>query len=155
MNGIYHKIGIRAGFPEVIKAISTQAGLEGWWTNEVEGKFPDGISPAGETIRFHFGKGSFDMKVQELTSDRVLWECTIGPEEWVGSHIDFKLTQSKAPDGGPMTVVFFKHQDWKRENEMTAHCSMKWAVFLLSLRSLVETGKGQPAPNDMKIDDWN
>jgi hypothetical protein len=30
----------------------------------------------------------------------------------------------------------------------------RWAV-LLSLKSLVETGKGAPEPNDIKIDNWN
>jgi hypothetical protein len=32
---------------------------------------------------------------------------------------------------------------------------MKWAMFLMSLRELVETGKGKPAPGDVKIDNWN
>jgi hypothetical protein len=36
-----------------------------------------------------------------------------------------------------------------------AHCSMKWATFLLSLRELLETGAGKPSPNDLKIDNWN
>jgi hypothetical protein len=30
-------------------------------------------------------------------------------------------------------------------------CSTKWATFLLSLRSLVETGKGAAWPNDVKL----
>jgi hypothetical protein len=32
---------------------------------------------------------------------------------------------------------------------------MKWATFLLSLRALLETGKGKPSPDDLKIDNWN
>jgi hypothetical protein len=32
---------------------------------------------------------------------------------------------------------------------------MKWAIFLLSLKQLVETGEGRPSPNDIKIDNWN
>jgi hypothetical protein len=28
------------------------------------------------------------------------------------------------------------------------------SVFLLSLKSLLETGKGAPAPNDIKLDSW-
>jgi hypothetical protein len=32
---------------------------------------------------------------------------------------------------------------------------MKWATFLLSLRELLETGKGRPSPDDLKIDNWN
>jgi hypothetical protein len=27
-------------------------------------------------------------------------------------------------------------------------------VFLLSLKSLLETGKGAPAPNEIKLDSW-
>ena len=36
-----------------------------------------------------------------------------------------------------------------------AHCSTKWATFLLSLRDLVETGQGQPSPDDLKISNWH
>jgi hypothetical protein len=28
-------------------------------------------------------------------------------------------------------------------------------VFLMSLKSMLETGKGSPDPNDIKIDNWN
>jgi hypothetical protein len=28
---------------------------------------------------------------------------------------------------------------------------MKWVTFLSSLRALVETGKGKPAPDDLEI----
>ena len=35
------------------------------------------------------------------------------------------------------------------------HCNTKWAMFLMSLKSLVETGKGLPSPHDVKIDNWN
>jgi hypothetical protein len=31
------------------------------------------------------------------------------------------------------------------------HCSTKWAIYLMSLKSLVETGKGTPNPNDPHI----
>jgi uncharacterized protein YndB with AHSA1/START domain len=156
MNGIYHKIGIRAGAADVIKALTTKEGLAGWWTRQVAGTFRDGTAVPGDSIRFDFGhKGGFDMKVQELAPQRVLWECTAGPEDWVGSHIDFSLNASRAEDGADMTIVHFRHQDWKNENEFTAHCSMKWATFLLSLRDLVEAGRGKPAPDDIKIDDMN
>ena len=33
-----------------------------------------------------------------------------------------------------------------------AHCSCKWAVFLLSLKDALETGKGRPFPDDIHID---
>ncbi|WCL49264.1 SRPBCC family protein [Leptospira sp. GIMC2001] len=156
MNGIYHKIGILSESENVIEALTTKSGLASWWTEEVDGEFKDGKSNVGEMIRFTFGeKGKMEMKVKTIESDAIKWECITGPEEWLGSHIDFLLKPSNFPDGTPMTIIHFKHEDWKTENEMTGHCSMKWATFLLSLKSLIESGKGRPAPNDLKIDDWN
>ncbi|TGL41008.1 SRPBCC family protein [Leptospira perdikensis] len=156
MNGIYHKVGIRAESNAVINALTTKAGLANWWTNEVEGSFTSGVSAVGESIQFGFGHGNaFEMKVQESDPKRVLCECVSGPEDWVGSHIDFQLNSGKAPDGSKMTIIYFRHKDWKKESEFTAHCSMKWATFLLSLKSLVEVGVGRPAPGDIKIDDMN
>jgi hypothetical protein len=102
-------------------------------------------------LEFRFKAGGFDMKVLELQpGKRVLWQVVDGPEEWIGTKVSFDLKQD---DG--YTVVLFKHQGWKEPVEFMHHCSTKWAAFLLSLKSLVETGKGAPAPNDIKIDNWN
>jgi hypothetical protein len=35
------------------------------------------------------------------------------------------------------------------------HCTTKWAIFMMSLKTLCESGKGSPSPNDVKIDNWN
>jgi hypothetical protein len=89
--------------------------------------------------------------VVELVPDqRVRWRVKAGPEEWIGTDIVFSLAQV-----GDSTIVQFGHQNWREAVEFTAHCSMKWATFLLSLRELVETGTGRPSPVDLKIDDWN
>ncbi len=153
MNGIYHKVGIRASADAIYQALTTQAGLAGWWTRQVDGTFSGGHSVLNETIRFDFGPGGFDMRVQELSPEkRVAWECETGPEDWIGSHIEFDLRKAEK---GDMTLVFLRHRDWKAYSEFTAHCSMKWATFLLSLKELVETGRGRPAPDDLKIDDFN
>jgi hypothetical protein len=100
--------------------------------------------------KFRFGDGGFDMKVLELQpGKRVLWQVVDGPEEWLGTKISFDLKQN-----GDWTVVLFKHQGWKEPLEFMHHCSTKWAVFLLSLKSLLETGKGAPWPNEIKLDSW-
>jgi hypothetical protein len=84
--------------------------------------------------------GGFDMKVLELQpARRVLWQVVDGPEEWIGTKISFDLKQE-----GDWTIVLFKHEGWKEPVEFMHHCSTKWAVFLLSLKSLLETGKGAP-----------
>jgi hypothetical protein len=36
-----------------------------------------------------------------------------------------------------------------------SHCSTKWAIFLMSLKQLIETGKGAPYPNDVQVSNWH
>ena len=91
------------------------------------------------------------MEILELDpSARVRWKVLDGPEEWIGTSIAFDL--KKEDD---YTIVLFKHEGWKEPVEFMHHCSTKWAIFLMSLKSLVETGKGAPSPDDVKIDNWN
>ncbi|EMJ90103.1 toxin-antitoxin system, toxin component domain protein [Leptospira meyeri serovar Semaranga str. Veldrot Semarang 173] len=101
-----------------MKALTTKVGLSNWWTKEVDGDFSTGQSSRGESIFFGFGHGNaMEMKVQVINTKRVLWECIAGPEDWIGSHIDFQWNIGQAPDGGNMTIIYFRHQDWKRESQ--------------------------------------
>jgi len=152
MVSIIHRIGIKSRSSQVYKALSTINGLAHWWTEEVEGD-----EQVGGKIKFTFRtetgevKGQMVMEVKELHPEtNVRWVCTEGPAEWIGTDISFDLSQQ---DG--QTIIIFGHRNWQEEVEFKAHCSMKWAVFLLSLREYVETGKGKPSPHDLKIDNWN
>jgi len=151
MVDIIHRIGIKAPISKVQAALSTVAGVAGWWTRETSGEPELGgrlqvvfRSSAGDEI----GKMQFELK--KCSAEEVIWHFTAGPEEWLGTDVTFALSQQ-----GESTIVLFGHRNWREAVEFTAHCSMKWAVFLLSLRQLVETGSGSPAPNDLKIDNWN
>jgi hypothetical protein len=35
------------------------------------------------------------------------------------------------------------------------HCSTKWGTFLMSLKQMIETGVGEPAPNDVQVSNWH
>ena len=146
MPDILHKVGIKSSsVNDVYRALATIDGLAGWWTTDTQGQ-----SDVGGMIRFRFGAGGFDMTVAELhPSEHVLWQVATGPDEWLGTTISFDLKQS-----GDWTIVLFKHAGWKQPVEFMHHCSTKWAVFLLSLKSLLETGKGTPWPNEIKLDSW-
>ena len=48
------------------------------------------------------------------------------------------------------TIVQFEHEGWREPVEFMYHCSTKWATFLMSLKELVETGHGRPAPDDVQ-----
>ena len=51
------------------------------------------------------------------------WRVVDGPEEWVGTTIDWDLRQD-----GDYTIVLFAHQGWKEPVEFMHHCSTKWGV---------------------------
>lgn len=146
MVDILHKVGIKSSSQnDVYRALATVEGLSAWWTDNTQGE-----SKVGAVLQFRFGAGGFDMKVLELhPATHVLWEVIAGPEEWIGTKISFDIKQQ-----GDWTIVLFKHQGWKEPVEFMHHCSTKWAVFLLSLKSLLDTGKGAPHPNDLKLDSW-
>lgn len=148
MADILHRIGIRSSsIDDVYRALTTSEGLSGWWTRDTKGEG----NQVGGVLEFRFGAGGFDMKVIGLQQPaRVLWEVVDGPEEWIATRISWELRRE-----GDYTIVLFKHLSWKEPVEMMHHCSTKWAIFLMSLKSLIETGKGAPDPDDVKIDNWN
>lgn len=146
MVDILHKVGIKSSSRDAVyQALSTLDGLSGWWTTDTKGK-----TDIGGIIEFRFGAGGIDMKVRELQPEkRVLWEVVDGPSEWIGTTVSFDLRQE-----ADWTIILFKHEGWKEPVEFMHHCTTKWGVFLLSLKALLETGNGLPAPNDIKLDSW-
>lgn len=151
MADIRHRVGIRSSLHDVYNALTSTDGLAKWWTDDTRGE-----SNVGGVLQFRFRTdgveiGHFDMKVLALEpANRVLWEVIDGPPEWIGTRIAWVL---KEEDG--YVIVLFQHQDWTQAAEFMHHCSTKWALFLMSLKSYIETGTGAPSPRDVKIDNWN
>lgn len=152
MVNIDHRVGIKAPASKVFAALATVEGVGSWWTTSTTGSSTPGgnvdvrfLKPDGEE------RGRMTFEVAELDADRkVRWRFHDGPAEWIGTDVTFELRQE-----GEYTIVLFGHHNWREFVEFTAHCSTKWATFLLSLKELVETGQGRPSPHDVKIDDWN
>lgn len=147
MIDIHHRIGVVSpSTDDVYTALTTIDGLAGWWTTDTTGD----PGPGG-TLAFRFIPGGFDMEVIELSpGEHVRWRVTEGPPEWIDTTVDWRLSRS---DG--YTIVNFAHEGWAESGEFMAHCTTKWASYLLSLKSLVETGVGAPAPDDQQISDWH
>jgi hypothetical protein len=110
-----------------------------------------GNGDVGGTLAFRFPEGGFDMQVVEAVPGKsVVWDVVDGPAEWIGTQIGWELSQD-----GDWTVALFRHTGWREPVEFMHHCSTKWAIFLMSLKSLVETGAGAPAPHDVRISNWH
>ena len=102
-------------------------------------------------IKFKFVPGGFDMLVLDLNAPtRVEWEVVEGPAEWIGTHVTFDIRQD-----GDFTMILFAQRGWAEANEFMHHCSTKWAVYMLSLKQILETGTGTPDPDDILISDWH
>ena len=143
MLDILHRVGIKASPAKVFEALTEEQGLAGWWTKDVTAS-----TTVGAINQFRFGDHGFnDMKVIELFSGkRVKWQCVDGAPEWIGTEFTFDLLPENAS-----TIVLFRQRGWKEQAEFMHYCSTKWATYLLSLKSLCETGKGTPYPDDVDI----
>ena len=145
MPDIRHRVAITAPIESVYEAVATPEGISRWWTRDgVRGEGTE-----GSKLQFFFGQPdpAAIMEVTRLDPDgHVSWNCIEGADEWVGTTLTFDLTHND-----DQTVVLFTHADWREPVEFMAHCSARWAYFLLSLKSLLETGRGTPFPEDLKF----
>ena len=145
MPDIRHRVVISAPLESVYEAVATASGVSEWWTRDgVRGE-----SNEGSRLQFFFGQPepAAVMEVTRLDPEgHVRWTCVEGADEWVGTTIAFDLTRQ-----GDDTVVLFTHADWREPVDFMAHCSARWAYFLLSLKSYLETGKGTPFPEDLRF----
>lgn len=143
MHSILHRIIIETTPEKLFQALTTQEGLNAWWTKATAG---NGI---GSVSRFFFGPDDHqvDMEIRELKPNaQVSWQCVSGPWEETGL---FNFAISPDERGA---VLHFSHAGWPETDDFYQHCNAKWGFFLVvSLKNYLETGTGQPHPNDPGI----
>lgn len=144
MADILHRIIIETSPEKLYNALTQQQGLTDWWTrtetDEKEGGF----------AQFYFGPNGehqVKMQIQSLVpNQKVVWKCVEGP--WVDTgtfEFDIQTDERGA-------VLKFRHNDWAQADEFFMHCNSKWGFFFtVSLKNLLETGKGSPHPMDPSI----
>ena len=144
MAEIRHRVGIDGSAAEIYRLLTTDAGLSKWWTTDTSG-----AGDEGSIIYFRFGNDGPRFEVVELVPDkRVRWRHSGEmPGGWKGTEVLFELEP-----GDRQTYVNFSHYNWQQADDFLAHCSTKWGVFMMSLKSCIETGKGRPFPDDVHID---
>lgn len=148
MDDIGHRVGIKTPIHDVYNAFATAEGLEGFWTETFEGD-----PTLGGPMQFFFGskEASGEMHVDELVPDQlVTWTCAGGSEEWIGTRLIFDL--SRVDDE---TMVLFSHAGWRDPKAFMHHCSTKWTVFLLGLKTSLEGDASGAYPHDRRISNWN
>lgn len=143
MANIKHRVGIVAPLEEVWTAITETARLAGWWASSASG----GSQP-GETLSLVFdGLTTLSFEVVERGERQLLHIKSVdGPGPWEDSHLEFHLEADEA-----QTFVVLKHYSEHATDDDFQFFMTKWPIFLVSLKAFVETGKGSPFPNDVKI----
>lgn len=144
MHSILHKITIEAQPEQLYQALTSQEGLSSWWTR------CDAGEKVGESNRFYFGPNGehqVEMAINDLKpGSLVSWQCSNGPWQNTGAF-DFKISSDERG-----AVLHFSHEGWPETDDFYQHCNAKWGYFLaVSLKSYLETGKGQPHPQDPNI----
>jgi uncharacterized protein YndB with AHSA1/START domain len=141
---IRHRVGISGSAGDIYRLLTTDEGLSRWWTTDTRG-----AGDPGSVIAFRFDGDGPDFEVVELIANqKVVWRHSGEiPPAWRGSEISFELEPA-----GKQIFVNFRHYNWATTDNFLAHCSTKWGVFMLSLKSCIETGRGQPFPDDIHID---
>ncbi len=145
---IWHEILINASPDELYQAVTDVRKLAHWWTTGARGE-----SAIGERLEFWFS--GFRAAVMDVTALRpgelVQWRVIAGGAgDWIGTEVEFKIFRNHGK-----TFLHFRHSKWQEDAKEFPHCSMGWAIFLLSLKEFVETGKGRPHPYDMPINMWS
>ncbi|MBX9621986.1 MAG: SRPBCC domain-containing protein [Alphaproteobacteria bacterium] len=150
MNDFQCKFKIHAEPKKVYEAISTQHGLQGWWTVDC-----DAESKEGSKATLRFGETYTVMWVEKLIPNKqIRWKCLEQhhvadrplqkQDEWVGTHLIFDIKDN----GSGGTELNFTHQGLNESLECYDICEERWGHFLKkSLKSYVESGKGDPYDN--------
>lgn len=136
MQRIHHVFQVAATPDRSLEALTTTAGLSGWWTSQVEADVW-----VGGLIHFTFD-GDFNptMRITKLRPDQVSWTCVGGHQPWDHSTFTFELEPT---DTG--TRLRFT-QEYGRElgDDALGLYNFNWAYYLESLREFCETGIGKP-----------
>lgn len=137
MKAIIHAVHIHAAPAEVFHALTTAAGLQKWWTTQVQAEERE-----GGVISFTFA-GDFNpqMKQTRLELDRLVeWLCVSGHPNWQDNTFAFALEDRRGE-----TLVMFS-QGYARElsDEVYGTYNFNWGYYLNSLKMLCERGAGVP-----------
>jgi len=144
---IWHEILINASPSCLYQAVTDVKKLSHWWTTDTRGE-----STVGKMLEFWFsGFRAAEMQVTMLKSDELVqWHVTdMSSPDWSNTKIEFKIFDDQGK-----TFLHFRHSEWREDAKSFPHCSLGWAIFLLSLKEFVETGKGRPYPYDMPVNMW-
>ena len=140
---VRHRVGIQGARSAIYAAITQAEGLASWWSTTATGE-----CSVRQALDLGFGESiTLTFFVCELELDKsILLECPNGPGPWGKSRLCFELE-----DVSDQVLVTLIHSNEQASDDDFLYFNTKWPLYLLSLRDYIETGTGQPCPNDVPI----
>jgi len=138
MSSIKDAIQIQVPLATAMNALTTEAGYRGWWSKDCQ----VGDRPGGEA-RLKFDKAGtlVTMKYRIDAIDpggAVKWTCVDHDfGDWIGTSLNWRI----APQGTGVEVEL-DHAGW--QGDPPAAVAQGWNHFLRSMKSYLETGRGEP-----------
>lgn len=129
-------IEVAAPAAEIIKALTTEAGFRGWFT--------DAATRDGTRAEFPFkrpdGTRLVTFRIDHEDARGIAMTCTAERDnpDWLGTKLALSC------EGNRVRVV---HSGYREQNECYEQCVGAWPYFLASLKSYLETGRGTPNIN--------
>jgi uncharacterized protein YndB with AHSA1/START domain len=140
MPDIMHLMKINAQPKRVYEAIATADGIRNWWTRDAVLDAKTG--GAGE-FGFYGHRFVINLNVKELKPpSRLSWNLMSGGFE--DTTITFDLRGE-----GETTTLSFVHAGFDRADDRYAGATSRWGYYLVSLKKYLETGSGNPNPDDI------
>ena len=139
MVAIVKELTIEAAPERVWNALTQPDEIGHWWTNDL-----NATAEVGTLAEFRFGEwGDFVLRfeVAELERNKkVRWVYRFGSvTQWAGTSVSWQL---RPVSNG--TMLFFRHEEFAKKDEVYEQSRGNWNYFLASLKSYLETGKGTP-----------
>ncbi len=140
---VKHQVGVVGDISEIYRAMHEPEGLDGWWPTKTHGS-----AEIGQVLDLHFlDLATLSFRVAALEENSLVrLNCICGPGPWQDCQLTFSLKQ----DADQVWVGLIHENDAASDDDFL-YFSTKWTCYLLSLRDLIENGKGRPYPGDVKI----
>lgn len=133
MYTIYHDLNINSSKAKVFEAISTETGMNNWWTLKCNGQFKK-----GELINLNFtDKFDWYAEITDFNSNEfIAFKITKATEDWMPTSFGFLLTEVHSNE----TTVEFYHKNWKEISKEFRVASFCWASLLSQMKQYIEQG---------------
>jgi uncharacterized protein YndB with AHSA1/START domain len=133
-----YQVDVAADIDAVRRALTTQGGVNGWWTNQAT--MPE--APGGRLeLTFPQVPQPFDLELAEASPERVVWLAGSFPPFWEGTTIRWEIADNPEGDG---TRIVMTHTGWDPDNPAVGRVTQGWGEILARLRSFAETGDPDP-----------